>query len=921
MANALTGEFDAVLEVSRSTLNRLLATLHQNGADEEASPSFPHSVRVRVGEEPLILATGWADAIFHGFGGGGQPAPPHSKAAPGASQAAQQAAAEHAAWVQQLATAVPVRGTAWVQLSTPTVHLVPGLVSELDVSVRVRAHYVADPGTAAMPEAINGELRARFHVAAGPWGEGGTTVLEAKATASDANIQFFPAPDWPLSELQAVVEQIRGVLRKRFEPTSTELEGFRFLGFKTLATSAVQAIALPVDLEGGASAAAPLASVTNLFLHAGDDIALAISKQYVNGLLGSLTNDLLGFHTTYTFSTYVHVPFVPWPVKASGEYKVSVSGVSVDWFSGKIRVTVTGNAIGKARLGEWVVVPDPLPDYSFSVSQDLIVKLDTVAQKIRVQAPGDPDVQGLPSQVEGAAKSAIGDYVEVALDKVNQSIDDLLDSLGLDDALHSFDGSAFATWTAREVQPQGVVLRGKVSTAWRPPVVVRFEKTAGGDSLSAFASWIPGGTVDRYVWSWQQQNGEVGLHLESSDASSHAEEVTPAPDIHIDSPLPAVPRRIDFLLKIPEDTPYDAIVCLRVEGTRVDPVHGGLQAVWGEACQALRPFRKILVPDAWTATLALPAWMTGPLPPPPGGEQETLARVLVAHVDAFARTAAPEEGGTNALVHFLEAESRQALARLQEGLRAVDRSHGAVTLILVLPPGATPEHRVAVEKQLAELAPELRRSVVLTEDYDSGWTRTFAVSKPSATLLINGRGEVVWQQPGVPGAKELAAALKEHLTPAARRAWALLPVVRPGERAPDVLLRDARGRRLALRKLRGRRVLLLFWKSWSEPCLRELDRLELLHRRARGELCIVAVNDGEEPERVQEARRARGLTYLLVADPERAIARRYGVSCWPTSVTIDARGRVEGVLQGARDQNASDTEDARTVAAGPPAIR
>jgi peroxiredoxin len=897
MANTLTGEFDAVLEVSGSTLNRLLATLHQNGGDAETSPSFPHSVRVRVGDDPPILAAGWTLAIFHGHDGDSQPAPPHPKGAPGASQAAQQAAAEHAAWLQQLATAVPVRGTAWVQLSTPTVHLVPGLVSELDVSVHVRAHYVPDPGTATMPEAINGEVRARFHVAAGPWGEGGATVLEAKATADDAKIQFIPAPGWSLSEPQAVLGQIRGVLRNRFEPTTTQLEGFDFLGFKTLATGTVQSIALPVDLQGGASASAPLASVTNLFLHGADDIALAISKQYVNGLLNSLTGDLQSFHKTYTVTAtvplFIGVGVVP--VKVSRNYNVSVSGVSVQWFSGKIRVTVNGSAIGQ----------DPLPDYSFTVTQDLKVVLDTVAQKVRVEPLGGPDVDGLPAQVTGAAESAIADEVEDALKEANQSIDDVLLSVGLDDVLHSFDGSASAKWTAIEVQPQGVVLRGSVSTAWRPPVAVRFEKTAGG-ALSAFASWIPGGTVDRYIWSWQQQNGDV-VHLDPSDAASDTDDVMPAPDIHIDWPLPALTRRIDFLLPIPEDTPGDAIVCLRVEGTRVDPIHGGLQAVWGEACQSLRPIRKLLVPDAWTATLAIPEWTTGPVSPPGGGEHETAARTLMAHVDAFARTAAPGEGGTNALVHFVDAEPQRALARLQEGLQAVDRSLGAVTLILVLPVGATtPERRVAVEAQLAELAPELRRRVVLTEDYESGWTRTFAVTKTPVTLLINGRGEVVWQHSGVPGDKELAAAFREHLTPAVRRPWALLPVVRPGERAPDVLLRDARGRLLALRKLRGRRALLLFWKSWSEPCLRELDRLELLHRQARGDLSIVAVNDGEELKQVEQVRQARGLTYLVVPDPKRAIARRYGVSCWPTSVSIDARGRVEGVFQGARDVDARD---------------
>ena len=43
MANPLTGEHDAVLQVSVGTLNRLMASMHQNERSESALPSLPHS--------------------------------------------------------------------------------------------------------------------------------------------------------------------------------------------------------------------------------------------------------------------------------------------------------------------------------------------------------------------------------------------------------------------------------------------------------------------------------------------------------------------------------------------------------------------------------------------------------------------------------------------------------------------------------------------------------------------------------------------------------------------------------------------------------------------------------------------------------------------------------------------------------------
>ena len=50
MSNQLTGVFDAVVEVRAEAVNRVLATLHQNGAVEEKSPKFLHSFTARVGD-------------------------------------------------------------------------------------------------------------------------------------------------------------------------------------------------------------------------------------------------------------------------------------------------------------------------------------------------------------------------------------------------------------------------------------------------------------------------------------------------------------------------------------------------------------------------------------------------------------------------------------------------------------------------------------------------------------------------------------------------------------------------------------------------------------------------------------------------------------------------------------------------------
>ena len=70
MPNPLTGDYDAVLLVRVKTINALLATLHQNGADEDASPTFLHSVTARVGDPPRVVRpplsdfAGWFNEVL-----------------------------------------------------------------------------------------------------------------------------------------------------------------------------------------------------------------------------------------------------------------------------------------------------------------------------------------------------------------------------------------------------------------------------------------------------------------------------------------------------------------------------------------------------------------------------------------------------------------------------------------------------------------------------------------------------------------------------------------------------------------------------------------------------------------------------------------------------------------------------------------
>jgi peroxiredoxin len=55
---------------------------------------------------------------------------------------------------------------------------------------------------------------------------------------------------------------------------------------------------------------------------------------------------------------------------------------------------------------------------------------------------------------------------------------------------------------------------------------------------------------------------------------------------------------------------------------------------------------------------------------------------------------------------------------------------------------------------------------------------------------------------------------------------------------------------------------------------------------------ILGIGDGETAQQVAEVAKSEQLPFPLVPDPERSIARRYGISSWPATVQVGPAGRV-----------------------------
>lgn len=120
-----------------------------------------------------------------------------------------------------------------------------------------------------------------------------------------------------------------------------------------------------------------------------------------------------------------------------------------------------------------------------------------------------------------------------------------------------------------------------------------------------------------------------------------------------------------------------------------------------------------------------------------------------------------------------------------------------------------------------------------------------------------------------------------------------------GKPAPELTLKDIAGKRVSLSDYRGKPVLVDFWATWCAPCRKEMPLFEKLHREG----VVVLTVDADEPEAtVSEYMKAEGFTFPVLLANGTDTVKRWGVVAFPTTVMVDAEGRVAAVEVGERGE-------------------
>jgi peroxiredoxin len=897
MSNDLTGDFDVVAQFSIGAANRVIAAMHR-------AERFFHSTSLRVEDnslpdhiDPSVIASvdffGDASVDHESI----PPRLPQASVA-GAAPSVRPSLSDSVVNFDVVGVLdepfVPSRlqGRAQLQLAPPTIAVTDSSGKKVTLTTGLRARYFPDPQTPPVAEFVRGQLQITASV--NQVASQVANVVEIDIKGSDVTASFIH--QWsstPISaqDLAGLNRLLRNALRTSFLPSSATLpSNIAQVQFKTL-RGARDALAILLNMSG---AAGNPASQANVFLGAADDFALAAGVDFVQSefepTLANIRNQQIA-PVSFTINGLVHT----WHIT----YTFAINSVTLELKNGSMVLSIKGHA----HTSSWP------PDFDFTVNQVMTLKVVGSTAELELGDLSIDTSSWIIDRFRGAFTSRVEAIRDRALDQSNaqttvrkalnadEKLGGLLDSLlrpqrpspGPQPKAHQL------SYSSAELRTSGIVLHGRLGVTDWPPAHVEFERiptttsTTGplsgthgirhGPTYSALKSWIPGGTIQRYEWSTVGQpqpflvdentflytDLELGPGFElASESLSPAEPATP----------PIVSGEITTAQPFPGYVP----LCLTVKGSRISPSGSPILLAVSNSVCGYSDFPIVASFDLETDGAAPMVALTQP---GPNGFIE-----VGGH--ASARTSRGSGGAPNLIVHFAANGGGANLDNLTRALSESGRTDSPTAILAILDPGQLEKTRYTP-------------GVVYAEK-DGGWERVFGIKagrKPT-TLIVGPDREIRWRHEGEVDSRTLAEALRKSLVKSGPiRLGLVRSSVRIGQPPPNFIFEHAPGREITLRKLAGRPVTLVFWKSSSNPSIKAVQAHQHAGSPRAGDYSVVlAVNDGESDEAARKAAAQNKLSATVVTDPARTISSAYGVSVWPTVVTIDERGLVSGIRYG-----------------------
>lgn len=109
---------------------------------------------------------------------------------------------------------------------------------------------------------------------------------------------------------------------------------------------------------------------------------------------------------------------------------------------------------------------------------------------------------------------------------------------------------------------------------------------------------------------------------------------------------------------------------------------------------------------------------------------------------------------------------------------------------------------------------------------------------------------------------------------------------------------DLQGKTWNTTELAGKVVVLNFWATWCAPCKDELPTLQTLHDISDSQTVLLTINVREPAARAARYLQSTGMTFPVISDAKGELAKRWGVTVYPTTILIAPNGQARWRIMG-----------------------
>ncbi len=115
---------------------------------------------------------------------------------------------------------------------------------------------------------------------------------------------------------------------------------------------------------------------------------------------------------------------------------------------------------------------------------------------------------------------------------------------------------------------------------------------------------------------------------------------------------------------------------------------------------------------------------------------------------------------------------------------------------------------------------------------------------------------------------------------------------------PKIEAIDLQGKAWSTAELAGKVVVLNFWATWCAPCKDELPTLQTLHDISDSQTVVLTINVREPVARAARYLQSTGMNFPVISDAKGELAKRWGVTVYPTTFLIAPSGQARWRIMG-----------------------